>query len=353
LDSGILYEINGIITLTDKINLNGCTLFGSDRINDKLVYTPTTGELFTGSKGGTIHSLTLSAPGVGSKLFNLDGSAFPTAILLLEYVYILNCDNIGLLKGLTYLELQTLAFSNNLNGITYENIGMFIGIDVFWIADNHNTYETFIGTFGSISITGGQRQMLSFFSGKGLDISGITSISVGASLKNSMFVGDGTYVIGSFSNKWEVESMGLNTEKDDAATGNLYVSTAIATTFSALNTPTKVIGTTTAVGLFRVTAPSSNNLTYTGSKTKRFLVICALSITSGGTNKTYSFYIAKNGVILPESKQTRKTATVTDQSPIALSCTVLMNTNDYIEVWAENNTDAISMTVQTLNLAIK
>lgn len=353
LVAGTLYEINGTITLTDKIDLNNCTIFGSDRINDKLDFSPTTGELFTGAHGGTIHSLTLSASGVGSKLFNLDASALFQEIILVEFVHIFNCDNIGLLKGFAYIELNTAVFSNNKNGITYENIGDFIGINEFWIADNRNTYETFTGTFQSIKITAGKKQMLSFFSAKGLDISGITSINVGASMKNATYVGDGIYVVGSFSNKWEVESMGLNTEKDDVSAGNLYVSTPIATSFSAINTPTKILGTTTSVDLFRVTDPSSNNLTYAGSKTKRFLVICALSMTSGGTNKTYSFYIAKNGVILPESRQLRKTSTVTDMSPITLSCTVSLNTNDYIEVWGENNTDAISMTVQTLNLAIK
>src|SRR6185436_14654924 len=117
-----------------------------------------------------------------SKLFNLDATSNPTGVLLLVYVYILNCDNICLVKGFAYLEVQTIAFSNNLNGIIYNNIGLFIGLDVFWIADNHNTYETFTGTFGSISISGGKKQVLSFFSAKGLDISGITSITGRASV---------------------------------------------------------------------------------------------------------------------------------------------------------------------------
>jgi hypothetical protein len=353
LDSGITYEINGTITLANKINLNGCTVFGSDRINDKLVYTPTSGELFTGAKGGNLYGLTVSATGVGSKVFNLDATGNPTSSLLLEYVYVLNSDNVGLIKGFAYVELQTIAFSNNTNGVTYQNLGMFIGINDFWIADNHNTYETFVGAFGAINILAGQKSILSYFSAKGLDISGITSIGDGASIKSSMFLGDGTYVAGSFSNKWEVEAYGLNTEKDDAAVGDVYISTPAATSFAAMNTPTKILGATTSTNLFRVSSPQSNRLTYSGTKTKTFVAVCTMSFTSAGSNKIYSCYLAKNGVILPESKQSRKTTAGADQAPLALSCAVSMGLNDYLEVWVENNTDAISMTVITLNLAIK
>jgi hypothetical protein len=61
LAAGTTYEINGTITLTSKINLNGCYLIGKDANNDKLIYTPSSGELFTGTKGGTIKTLTLAA----------------------------------------------------------------------------------------------------------------------------------------------------------------------------------------------------------------------------------------------------------------------------------------------------
>jgi len=353
LTANTLYEINGTVTLINKINLNGCTVTGQDRMNDKLIYTPTSGELFTGSNGGNLRNLTFSATGVGSKVFNLDAGGDVTKTLLLEFDYILNSDNIGLIKGFAgYVEFQSIGFSNNTNGITFQNIGYLIEINEFWVADNHNTYETYVGTFEAIHILAGEKDIMSFYSAKGVDIAGITSINYGASIKNSIFIGDGTYIVGSFSGKWEVESYGLNTEKDDLASGNLYISASATTTFSAANTPTKVLGTTSAISLFRVASPASNKLTYTGTKTVRFLVNCTLSLTSTGNNKIYSVYIAKNGAILPESKQSRKTATGADQAPLALSCTVLLSTNDYIEVWVENNTDVTSLSVLTMNLAI-
>jgi hypothetical protein len=353
LVAGTLYEINGTIMLSSKINLNNCTIMGRDRNNDKLIYTPASGELFTGSIGGSLLNLTLLTTSAGSKLFNLDAGGDATKSLLLQLVYVFNCDNVGLIKGFGFVIVQSVAFSTNTNGIIFQDINNLIEINPVWVGDNHNTYQKLVGTFDNIMITGAEIDVTSAFSGIGVDITGIISIIEGAQIKNSIFIGNGTYVLGSFSGKWEVESYGLNTEKDDVASGNVYISTPAATNFTAANTPIKLSGTTTALDLFRVTAPSSNKLTYTGTKGKRFLVICTLSMTSAGSNKIYSIYLAKNGVILPESKQTRKTVAGTDQSPLSLSCTVLLTTNDYVEIWVENNTDATSMTVLTLNLAIK
>jgi hypothetical protein len=115
----------------------------------------------------------------------------------------------------------------------------------------------------------------------------------------------------------------------------------------------KVSGTTTATNLFRVTSPANNRLTYTGSKSRSFQVICSLSATQPNNNKYFSFYIAKNGVVLPESRQEIKIINSTDQVALTLSCRVTMSPNDYIEVWIENETSATDLTVQTMNLSIQ
>ncbi|MBL7931263.1 MAG: hypothetical protein JNL60_05160, partial [Bacteroidia bacterium] len=184
------------------------------------------------------------------------------------------------------------------------------------------------------------------------DVSGITSVNA-ASIKVVMFVGTGTYINGTFSNNWEVESTGLTTQKDDVASGNIYISSTASTTFAAVNSPVKIQGTTTSANLFRVSSSVNNRLVYTGNKTKRFAVICSLSSIASGNNKNFSFYISKNGSVLPESKQLMKCSSSVDRGSITLSCTVSLSTNDYIEVWCENNTDATALSVESLNLAIK
>jgi hypothetical protein len=166
-------------------------------------------------------------------------------------------------------------------------------------------------------------------------------------------MGTGTKVSGSFSDKWEVEAAGLTTEKDDVATGNLYLTSAAVTNFSGVNTPTKVLCTTSAVGLFRVSSPANNQLVYTGTKTRRFAVTGSVSVTAQSANKYFSFYIYKNGVKLPESEQAMRLSTGVDKGSLTITCTVQLSTNDYIEIWAANTSDGSSMTVETLNLTIK
>ncbi|MBA3682118.1 MAG: hypothetical protein H0W73_13315 [Bacteroidetes bacterium] len=354
LSTNTLYEVNGTIILTSKIKLNGATISGQNRSNDILLYTPSTGELFTGILGGHISNITAIASNPGAKVFNIDAGNNAASSLIVEFVYIFNSDNVGLVKGFAgFVVFSNVAYSNNTNGITFENVGDYVELNNFWIADNKNIFTKLVGTFSTILIEGGKKHALSFFSAKGLDVSGITSVTTGAELKNTLFVGDGIKVVGSFSKQWEVEATGVNVEKDAIATGNLYVSSVIVTTFPAINTSTKILGTTTTASLFRVTSPSDNRLTYNGTKAKRFQVICSLSAIASGNNKNFSFYIAKNGVVLPESKQLMKCSSSVDRGSITLSCTVLLSPNDYIEVWAENNSDATSLTIESLNLAIK
>lgn len=351
LAAGTTYEINGTIVLTSKINLNGCYLVGMDANNDKLIYTPGSGELFTGTKGGTVKTLTLVANTTGSKLFNVDMIA--TENLIVRDAIIANCKDVGLVKGGYIVFFSVINYSGNTSGITYENNTNLFLDNTAWFPTNTGTFEKLVGTFGVIEKLGGFTHPMSVSSGVGFDVSGIASITDAGNLKNTAFLGTGTRVNGSFSGKWEVESPGIATEKDDVATGNLYLTSATPTSFSGSNAPTKVLGTTTAVGLFRVSSSASNRLVYDGIKTRRFSVSGSVSVTSSSANKYFSFYIYKNGVKLPESEQAMRLSTGVDKGSLTITCTVQLSTNDYIEIWAENTSDGSSMTVETMNLTIK
>lgn len=351
LVAGVIYEVNGTIYLNSKINLNGCYLIGKDANNDKLIYLSATGELFTGTKGGTLKNLTLVANTTGAKLFNLD---VPTnENFIVRDVIIANCKDVGLVKGGYIVFFSVINYSGNTTGITYENTTNLFLDNTAWFPTNGGTFEKMVGTFGVIEKLGGFSQPMSTMSAIGFDVSGITSITDAGNLKNTAFLGTGTKVNGSFSHKWEVEAPGIPTEKDDVATGNLYLIAATATNFSGANVPTKVLCTTSAVGLFRVSSPANNQLVYTGTKNRRFAIVGSVSGTAQSSNKSFSFYIYKNGVKLPESEQAMRLSTGVDKGSLTVTCTLQMYTNDYIEIWAANTTDGSSMTVETLNLTIK
>jgi len=346
------YEINGTIYLTSKIDINSSWITGMDAVNDKLVYTPSSGELFTGSSAGNLRTLTLSAPNAGAKLFNLDGAG-ANKNFIIQNCYMLGNNNIGTIKGYGgTVYFQTVAFFYNTNGITFQNLNNLLISNALWDQSNSNTFETYTGTFNVIQKIAGAMQPMSANSATAVNVSGVTSIGAGE-LKVVFFTGTGTYVTGSFAKQWEVESSGISTEKDDVATGNIYLTSGTTTTFSAMNIATKVLCTTTSAGLFRTTASVSNRLTYSGTKTRRFAVIASLSVTAQSANKNFSFYIYKNGVKLSESEQAMRLASGVDKGSLTLSCTVQLAANDYIEIWAANTSDASSMNVETLNLAIR
>jgi hypothetical protein len=352
LASNTVYEINGTITLTSKINLNNSWVTGKDAINDKLVYVAGTGELFTGSAGGNIRYVTLAAPAAGTKVFNLDGAGANLNFTVLN-CYVGNSYEVGTIKnyaGVVYF--QTVAYLNNTNGITFQNDSIVAVLNTLWDKNNHNTYEKFIGAFAAIQKSTGAMRVLAANTATGVDISGMTNVG-NAELKNVLIIGDGTYKNGTFSNNWEVEADGLTTEKDDHASGNIYISTPSLTAFSAVNTPAKILGSTTAASLFRVTSPTNNRITYVGKKSRRFQVICSLTGTQTSSSIVYAFYIAKNGTVMTESRQEVKFQNATDQQSVALSCSVLLSPNDYIEVWAANLTNTTGLTVQSLNISIQ
>jgi hypothetical protein len=351
LAANTCYEINGTINLSSKIDLNGCTIMGKDHMNDKLVYAASSDELFTGSNGGTLKMITVSAPNAGAQLFDLDMGGTETNLIIQNCV-LAGCDNLGNIKNSTgYILFTDLISAYNTNGITFENLSRLHLNNFYWTNTNSNIYEKFIGTFHTIRIAGGSSHVLSANSAVSMDISGITSIVVG-DLKQRLFVGDGTYYIGVFSKQWETEAHGIASMKDQHASGNLYITTPAANPIIFTNVPEKVLGTTTAVNLFRIITSGNNRLIYDGLKTRYFTAVASLSIASASSSKNFSFYIAKNGVVLEESKQTLRLSASTDKGSLTLSCNVQLSTSDYIEVFVKNETDNTSITVTNMNVAI-
>lgn len=225
--------------------------------------------------------------------------------------------------------------------------------DIKWYDTNKGTEEKFVGTFEIINKSDGMNEVSLANSATAIDVTGIVSITNKASLSDVVFTGNGTYVNGTFSKYWFVHSYGIPTESDEVATGNTYISTATSTTIATINTPVKASGTTSSVNLYRVTFPANNRLMYSGTKTRYFKASCSLTAFAISNNQVFSFYIAKNGTIMPESKQTFKLTNNTDQNSLTISCTVSLATNDYIEVWVANNTSSSDVTIPTLNLAIQ
>ena len=83
------------------------------------------------------------------------------------------------------------------------------------------------------------------------------------------------------------------------------------------------------------------------------MVSCSMSITQPNSNRFFSFYIAKNGVVIPESRQDVKVVNSTDQVSLTLSCWATLAPGDYVEVWVANQAATTNVTVQTMNLTME
>lgn len=115
-----------------------------------------------------------------------------------------------------------------------------------------------------------------------------------------------------------------------AAHGSCYISTADTTTVSQTPTFTKIAGTYTAGELNGFTH-SAGVLTYTGSLTKKFLVVASVSADATATDD-YLFRVAKDGTSIAASQITRSISGANDIGAITLCWVVELATNATIQV---------------------
>lgn len=116
------------------------------------------------------------------------------------------------------------------------------------------------------------------------------------------------------------------------AFGGMYISSSATTTLTAA-TPAKAAGTTSSMGLNSF-SHASNKLTYTGTVTRTFNIVAALSV-SAASAETMTFFIYKNGAPITGAEIDRK-ASNNDIGAVVVSALVSLATNDYIEVWLES-----------------
>lgn len=366
LTSNTTYEINGTITLAHPIDLNNAYVLGLDSNEDVLVKSG--GVMFEGSTGGNIKNITLTAP--GGTIFNLTGTS--TDSLIFKDAIVANSNTIGTISGFKLVFLSVVQLVGNSNGINYSNINDLLISNIGWQSTNAGIYETYSGTFDFIQKQGGF--MVINGSSTGIDVSSNPVVS-SAILTGSSFDGTSSqyikrYTIGSypnynFSNAWTVNCPGIPVETDEASSGNIYYDGSITTGFVQSvtnNSPLNLTGnsnsnSTSAVNLLRTESSQDNRITYRGKKTRTFQLNVALSVRgNSGVGDYYAFFIRKNGTTtLTETNTLMRVNNTADISSNAISGTVELAPNDYIEIWGQRLTSSgtTTITVFSLNLNIK
>jgi hypothetical protein len=361
LDSQTLYEINGTITVDLPIELNNAYVVGLDSSDDKLVRA--TGDLFVGTTGGSVRVLTLTA--TAGKVFNISGGG--TQSLVFRDAIIVSSANVGLIDNFGLVFISIVQLAGNTNGIIYKDISKLLISNMGWFGTNSGTYETFQGTFGLVEKTGGFSEVIG--TKIGVDVSSNPIITGDALMSEVVFTGalttGGQYVKGytsgsytgyNFNNKWEVSSSGVTAEGDAFAVGDasndLGVGTGSPTTLNN-STATKLTGATVSNNLFRFSRGNADNrLQYLGNKKRFFKISGASSFQASANSTIYIFYVARNGVVLNQSKVYVSSNSTSDVLAVPFQTIVELSPNDYMEVFAQRFNGSGNILTVSLNLIV-
>lgn len=362
LTEGTFYEINGSITLQAPIDLNNAYLSGLDTNEDKLIRT--SGPVFTGNKGGSIRNLTITG---GGTVFAITGGNS----LVVQNAIIANMGSVGSISGLEMYFGNIIQYVGNSNGIKYNNISNLLLSNQGWFESNSGTYETFTGTFNLIEKVSG----FSIANGSSIAMDFKLNPTVGNGvILGVVFSGTSNQLVRgyspepyegyNFTNKWTVDSLGIPHESDAVATGDINLSAAVGagevTIFgTGIGSRRKLAGSTSSINLLRFRQDGNNRIVYEGEKKRFFQVTSSISYQSSDSGSpTFIFYVAKNGVVVGDSKVYGKGPNGFFPNGILavpIVATLELEKNDYIEVFAEKESGSASANVKTvaLNLTIR
>jgi hypothetical protein len=363
LDSGTLYEINGTINLNLPIEINNAYITGQDSGEDKLIRA--SGDLFTGTTGGTVKVLTLTA--TSGNVFNLNGGG--TATLVFRDSIVASSSAVGTIQNFALCFLSIVQYVGNTNGVVYQNIGTLLLANTGWFSNNSGVYEKLNGTFTLVTKQGGFSQVTG--TSIGFDVSANPTITGDATLETTVFTGTLTtgkyvnpYTVGvytgyNFDNNWNVRCPGIPTETDAVAVGDFAVDYAVgsgaSTSFNNSNPSSivKVNGVSTSTNLFRFSTDGgvNNRLKYLGKKKRIFQVTGSISFQVPAAG-TYIIYIAKNGTVISQYKIYGRGLATNDIVVLPLNASVELTNNDYVEVYAQRFAGGVNDAIITPNMTL-
>jgi hypothetical protein len=359
----------GVITLLDNITYFFTTTV--DLTGDRLVCGQNTVILGASSENCYIKSTGLSSSTAlitsvyslpirnisftHGTVFNLDGDGTTTA---LDWVGInfVDCTTVGTIKDYSNFVMTDSAMLNSA-GLTFDgSIGTIAFGNCLFDTSTGGTAITLPST---LTVSRRFRLIYSSF----ITLSGETSINVDASasilderyiLDTVNFGGGGTYITG--VNQTSNKTLFINCVGIDntAVNGQLYMhSNATATVVGASNTFYKILGATTASTDNSKYTHTDNRLTNDASVSRKYLIQCTLSFTSGNNDVCeFGFYDSKLGAVRTPSK-TKATANSAGRAEnVNLACVVQHSIGDYLEIHCSNTSSGTNIKVSDMNFVI-
>ena len=352
LAANTTYQLSGSINLgADRIDISntGTAIIGIDRFKDGLVYTGT-GALLTASK--TFRCAEMNFTASSGDVLDLNGAGAETCVFTNSFI--VSCDRIGEISNWRTTVFRSFSCVSTLNAT--DGRLLFSGTCTAFNMDNSlfqgNTAGTMIdfgtATFDRIQIPTGNRFVIpSGITGlKGAASNGNLTAAGRGIITNNIFEGAGTYLSGLDEQDTRFNyfaNAGLEDSMNDS-----YVtlsSNATATTISAANTPALVAGTWVEQEANKFTTTAAGRSTYDGADDITVPVQARASIAPvSGSNINFSLYIAFNGTVVSVT-QVKGRASSGDPVTISTFHQQSFTTNDYIELYVENNDNSTNLLV--------
>lgn len=358
LETKKVYFLAGDITTSKRFIVeDGAVLTAYNSFGVVLTYTGTD-PMFSGTDVSfTVREVVLDSP--NAETFNFEDTVGGVKLFVANSTRVNSCTKLG-----TFDDLQTVQFINSAtvlsdDGITVTGsnvlilsidklamtstdasfIGIDIGTSVIANIEMDNLYMN--GPTGSIGISG-------------TTASGNVPSGQIATLSNSSFVGNLTPLSGISSDdiRW---LFSRNTPIPDTLEDALVslTSNATETVISTSSTPVKATGTWVVQRASHFTADTTGKVTYKGERTLTVPVDISTTISAAsGSNKDIAIYLAVNGTVISATALSNLVGSG-DPRNTGITWQVSLDTDDYLELFVENNTDTVNLIVENAVLRVK
>lgn len=333
---------NSLSTVNSFILGDNCVVSGSDDVITSLTYTGT-GTMFTSSEStNKIKELACVCTSGTFLAWAATASAAKNFQILSSSI---TCGTIGSASGFRLLSAFRVRWEATVGGLSLSGSNAFLDMSSQVVIMTNGTFlDLDAATFSGVSFQSAYAIMSAgTYILDGLADSGnINALGTGA-VFNVRLLGDGTFLnnISQTDPLWEFE---LNDGVPDSISSVLSHNDALTVTIASVNTPAILGATWDSSHISRFVATAGGRFTYTGKGAHLNLAATITADIVTGTKISCTFYFFKNGVAIPDSAVQRD-FTAGNSGNFGMLWAEDLETDDYIEVFAENNDSTANITI--------
>ena len=317
------------------------------------------GTMFTGTNESFFMDNASIDPGIGNEAFALTDNLTHTSKLLLNTVQVENCLRWGTFDGAQIIQAKNSNSPNAVDGC------VFVGTDGILFSFSEFALTSTSATFKGIDLGSATATILEFqnlffvapaggFGMSGLANSGNVPAGRLGMVSNSEFIGGMTDLenISPDDIRWNFQN---NTPtRDTFADALLSVrGNATETVISTQDVPVIVNATWALNRASLFTTTTGGRATYDAEKDLTSPIdVAAGLISSGGGGIAVTLYVAINGTVVSESG-IQVSISGSDAQTVSIPWQEIIQEDDFVEVYVENNTNTTNIIVEHATLRVR